>query len=238
LEGALGLVASYGPSYSGAEDYRLRIGPAGFLRYGRFTVSGAGGFKTRRDDDVERGVAAEVIDSGDLRLSVSARWSNGRHESNSDRLAGMGDIDGTVLARLRLQWSPDGPWAWTVALSVDALGHGSGAVLDLGMARHWALTPTTLLQFGASVALADSTYLQSWYGVTPEQSARSGYAVYRPGGGLREASAQLTLRTEFDRRWAAYAGTGVSLQLGAAADSPLVQRRFGASVGAGLVWRF
>jgi outer membrane scaffolding protein for murein synthesis (MipA/OmpV family) len=237
-EGAIGLVSQYGPNYFGAEDYRVRLGPAGFVRYGRITVSGSGGFTTRRDDDVERGVAASLIERDHLRLSLSARWTNGRRESNSDRLSGMGDIQGTVLARLRVLWTPEGPWHYALGVSTDLLGNGNGWIADVGVAREWQLAPQTKLHFGASLSVGGDTYMQSWYGVTPEQAARTGYAVYTPGNGLRDISLGLTVRHEFGPRWGGFLSTGLSTQLGAAADSPLVQQRTGWSVGSGLAWRF
>ena len=109
--GAIGLIGSYGPSYGGAEDDRVRLRPAGFIRYGRITISGAGGFRTRRDDEVDRGVSASLIQRKTLRLSLSGRWTHGRSEADSDRLAGLGDIPGTVLAHAALRCTPEGPWA-------------------------------------------------------------------------------------------------------------------------------
>ncbi len=238
FEGAVGLIAHHAPSYGGAEDYRLRLSPAGFLRYGRFTISGAGGFTTRRDDDVERGFAAALVDRDDLRLSLSGRWTQGRQDSASPRLAGLGDIEGTLLARLRLQWRPASPWIYSLAVNIDALGHGNGWIADLGVARTWVIGPQTKLNFSAALTFGSDTYMQSWYGITPEQAQRSGYAVYRPGNGFRDFGAGLTLRHEFSRHWGSYLNGGISEHIGAARHSPLVLQPSGASVGAGLVYRF
>lgn len=238
FEGAVGLISSYGPEYGGADRSAWRFRPAGFLRYGRITISGAGGFTTHRDDDVERGVSAELLQRRTWRVSLSGRWTGGRQESDSELLAGMGDIEGTVLARLRVQWLPEGPWRYALAVSTDVLGHGGGTMGEVGAARSWALAPQTRLQFGAGLSFGSDTHMQSWYGVTPEQSARSGYAVYTPGNGLRDVSAGLTLRHELGKHWGSYVGARASWEVGAAARSPLVQQRLGWSVGGGLVWRF
>lgn len=238
FEGAIGLVSSFGPAYGGAEDMRWKLSPAGFIRYGRFTISGAGGFTTRRADDVERGFAANLQVREDLRMSLSARWTGGRRETSSERLSGLGDVDATLLARLRLQWKPEGDWTWSAAINTDLLGHGSGWIVDLGGTRNWRLSPSTLLQVGGALTYGGDTYMQSWYGVTEQQSLRSGYAVYTPGNGLRDLSFGATVRTEFSREWAGFVSVGSSQHLGAAADSPLVQKKFGFAVTGGVAWRF
>lgn len=238
VEGAIGLLTSYGPAYDGADRSAWRWRPAGFLRIGRVTLSGAGGFTTRREDDVERGVAASLVERRSWRLSLAGRWTGGRQEGDADGLAGMGDIPGTVLARARLQWLPDGPWRYALGVNADVLGRGHGWMVDLGAARSWTLAPATRLQWSAGLSLADAEHMRTWYGVTADQALRSGYAVYRPGGGLRDLSSGLTLRHDLGPRWGSYAGIHASWQLGPAADSPLVRQRLGWSVGAGLVWRF
>lgn len=238
FEGAIGLVSSYGPEYGGAQKSAWRFRPGGFVRYGRLTISGAGGFTTRRDNDVERGVSAALVERETLRVSLSARWTNGRKSDDSDALAGMGDIQGTVLARLRVHWQPEGPWRYSLAVNTDVLGHGNGYVVDLGAARAWTLDDQTRLLFSTGASFGSDTYMQSWYGVTPEQAQRTGYAVYTPGNGMRDVNLDLTLRHEFGKHWGSFVGTGLSWQVGAAAQSPLVQRRLGWTVGAGLVWRF
>lgn len=238
FEGAIGLLGAYGPEYGGAQRWTWRFRPAGFVRYGRLTLSGGGGFTTRRDNDVEQGLSAALVDRRTLRVSLSGRWTNGRQETDSGALAGMGNIQGTVLARLRVRWLPDGPWQYSLAVNTDALGHGNGWLAELGVSREWRLDPSTRLQFSSGLAYGSDTYMQSWYGVTPAQAQRTGYAVYTPGNGLRDVSAGLTLRHELGPRWASYIGAGASWQIGAAANSPLVQRPAGWSMGGGLVWRF
>lgn len=238
FEGAIGLMSTYGQEYPGAEKSGWGFRPAGFLRYGRITLSGAGGFTTRRDDEVERGLAAELVNRKDWRVNLSGRLSNGRRESASAALAGMGDIESTILARLRIQWTPPGGWKYTLAFSSDVLGHGSGWIADLGASRTWALGPDTKLVYGVDLSFGSDTYMQTWYGVTPEQSQRTGHPVYTPGNSLRDISTGLTLRHEFGKRWGAFVGGRVGRQLGDAAASPLVRRVHGWEAAGGLVWRF
>lgn len=238
FEGAIGLMSTYGQEYAGAQKSGWGLRPAGFLRYGRITLSGAGGFTTRRDDEVERGLAAELVKRDEWRVSLSGRLSTGRRESASAALAGMGDIEGTILARLRIQWTPPGGWKFTLAFSSDVLGHGSGWIADLGATHTWALGPDTRLVYDVDLSFGSDTYMQTWYGVTPEQSQRTGYPVYTPGNSLRDLSTGLTLRHEFGKRWGGFVGARAGRQLGDAAASPLVRRVQGWELTSGLVWRF
>lgn len=238
FEGAIGLVASYGPEYAGAEKSGIGFTPAGFVRYGRWSLSGAGGFTTRRNDDVERGVAASVVERDNLRVSMALRFDNGRSDSGSDRLDGMGDIDPTVRGKLQLRWSPARDWSLNTSISIDVLGKGGGWVADAGASRTWRWSPQTRLQVSGGFSWADARYLQNWYGVTPAQAERSGYPVYTPGAGLRDVDLSITLRTELGPHWAGFVRAGASRQLGPAADSPLTERAEGWSLGGGLVWRF
>lgn len=238
FEGAVGLVATWGPEYAGARAHSLSLRPAGFVRYGRISISGAGGFTTRRNDDVERGLAASLVQRQNFKVSLALRYDHGRSESDSDRLDGMGDIDATLRARLLLRWMPDRNWTLSTAVSADVLNRGGGWFGDVSVSRGWSLSPDTRFSLGATLSYAGDTYLQTWYGVNAEQSALTGYPVYRPREGLRELNVGATLRSELGPHWAGFVSAGAGRELGPAADSPLVERPGGWSVGGGLVWRF
>ncbi len=122
--------------------------------------------------------------------------------------------------------------------SFDALGNGGGYVVEAGLSRNFIIDSRQRVILGAAFAAAGDRYLQTWYGVTPEQSARSGYAVYSPHSGLRDLRANATWRVEFEPQWAGFATLGATHLLGPAADSPLTRRRDGVSLAAGIARRF
>jgi outer membrane scaffolding protein for murein synthesis (MipA/OmpV family) len=237
-EGAIGLLINHSPTFPGAGDFKTRIRPAGFIRWGRVTISGAGGFTTKREDDVERGLDTELVRRDNLRASVALRFDNGRLETDSPYLAGMGKIRKTVRARLGVRYDIDRNWQVVAATSLDILGHGGGASADLSLGRSWRLTPKTEWIMGTGISMGNARYMQAWHGVTPEQSAASGYPVYEPGAGLRSVGLSGTLRSEFAHRWAGFAGFGYSHALGAAADSPLTRGKNALQFTGGVAWRF
>lgn len=239
-EGAIALNTSYGPTYAGSGGSGIRLTPGFFLRYGRFSISSAGGFVSRRSDDIIRGLGVDLKRTERVRVSLSGRYDGGRDESRDPALAGMGDIKPTLRLRLGGSWQVHQDWRVGFGWSVDAFGRGGGNWGEVNIGREYRLTPATTWSWGTSLAIGGDRYMQTYYGVTPEQSANTGgrYPVYEPGFGLRDFTATIGLRTELNDEWVAIGGFGASRTLGPAAKSPLVTERNGWSVNAGLAYRF
>lgn len=237
-EGAVGLTLSHRPEYSGAAQAVTKVSPALFLRYGRWTITNASGFVTRRADDVVRGLGMDMVRSDRLRLNLALRFDAGRSEGTSAALAGLGDIKPTVRARLNMGWRFDGPWRLGASWSADALGRGGGNFGDVSVGWEQRVTPAIVLAAGVSLAAAGDRYMQTYYGVNESQAAATGYPVYTPAAGLRDIGTNMTVRMDLGDRWILLAGAGASRLLGTAADSPLSTRRSGWGMNAGLAWRF
>ncbi len=152
-EGAVGLTLGYGPAYVGSDDYNIGLKPALYLRYGRFSLSSGAGFATRRADQVLRGLGVDLWSTERLRVSLAARLDNGRSESSSPALAGMGDVDGTLRARVSGTWKLDEAGKLGAAASIDALGRGQGTTGEVSFAREQPLTPDTVWTWGGSLTL-------------------------------------------------------------------------------------
>ncbi len=239
FEAALGLVLSYGPAFAGASDVGLKPSVAGFIRYGRFTLTGPGGFTTRRNDEVQRGLAADVFQTDHVRVNVSLRMDGGRRASSSPQLAGLGDIDPTLRMRWGVRWTPSPGWAVAAGTNLDLLGRVGGAVMDAGVSHVWPLTATSSLSVGAGLTAGSRRTMQAWHGVTAEQAAASGYASYAPAAGMRDANVAWTWRKEWpEAQWALFTSASASRLLGPAAASPLALQRNGWRLTSGLARRF
>ncbi|EHR72668.1 outer membrane protein V [Burkholderiales bacterium JOSHI_001] len=237
-EGAIGLILHHEPSYSGSGEMVDKAVPAFYLRYGRFTITNASVFVTRRQDDVLRGASADLLRSDTLRVNLALRVDNGRRETASDRLTGLGEVKRTVRGRLSLGWNFAPDWRLSLGLSPDLLGHGGGTSFDAGVVRDFRLGPRSVVSLGTGLTYGNARNLQSYYGVTPEQSARTGYAVYTPGAGLTGTSVSLGWRGDINERWTAFATGSASRMLGPVLDSPIVTGTRNWSVSSGLAWRF
>jgi MipA family protein len=236
---AVGFVASIGPEYAGGDRVSTSVQPGFALRWGRFSFASRSAFAVRSSDPGARGGLRVELAQGDrFRAGLGLRADGGRPESNSDRLAGMGDVRGTVRARLSASYRLDDAWRLGSAVMVDALGRGTGTLVDFNIVRTQRLTERTSLGTALTVVGGDSNYMQAYFGVTPEQAQRSGYAEYEPGAGVRDLSLSIGTRTELSPAWVVFSGASASRLVSAAASSPLTFQRNGWSLSAGLVYRF
>jgi len=97
---------------------------------------------------------------------------------------------------------------------------------------------------GATVVLfteatwGDSKSNGTYYGVTPEQSAASGFAAYQPGSGLRYVSLGVIGGYDLSRHWTLIGAVQQRWLQGDVAQSPLADCRQNTYANAGIAYRF
>jgi hypothetical protein len=77
------------------------------------------------------------------------------------------------------------------------------------------------VELGGSLACGDGTYMQSYYGVTPQPSATSVYPVSSPAPGLRDPALSTGVVAELAADRVGFVNAGISQALGPVLDSPL-----------------
>ena len=237
---ALGAALSHGPDFAGAQGRQMSLTPGLYLRYGRLSLASRSAFVVRSSDPgtAGGGLRLDLSRSDALRIGLGLRNESGRRESSSPELRGMGDLPRSLRLRLAARWALPEDWRLSSSLSVDALGRGGGWLGELSLSRELPLTPHTSWGGNAALTLADRRHLQSRFGVTPEQAARSGHATYTPGSGLREMSLSAGIRSRLSPSWTAFGGVSLSRLLGPARRSPLTREPQGLGLSAGLVFSF
>jgi outer membrane scaffolding protein for murein synthesis (MipA/OmpV family) len=238
LDGAITLIAQRGPDYLGARDYGQSLRPGFFVRWGRLSVSSGGSWAAVRQDDDLRGLGLDLTRTDDLRISLGLRVDSGRRESSSPALAGMGDVKRTIRARIGGTWKFAPDWRLGGGWTIDAFSRGGGNILETKLEHDWRLSQRLELTTGAALNLAGSRYMRTYFGVTADQSALSGYPEYNPGTSWRDVQIYSTLRADIGDDWVGLVGLGYNRALGRAADSPLTQRPNAWTLTTGLGWRF
>ena len=153
-----------------------------------------------------------------LRVTVDL----GRDESDAKALAGMGDIDIRPEVGGFFNYFITPEWFLTTSFRYGAGNDRNGSQTDVGVGWSSQLAPQWRAGLGVAATYVNSKYMEAFYGVTPEQSARSGYAVYTPGAGWRDVRASASLTYFFNPDWSLTGAVTVRALQGALKASPIV----------------
>ncbi|WP_051516970.1 MipA/OmpV family protein [Herbaspirillum sp. RV1423] len=216
----LGLGAAYMPRYAGSDEYKGVALPVINV------VTPWGGFIDSDEGIGYRRVFGEkFIASAALGYDPGRKDSNERLKPGSDKLKGMGEVKGAALLNLSLGYRI------TQNLTISAGASQPLSNRDRGRNYYAKVDATVLTMPKDSLAVAGSAhfgsadYNQSYFGVTANQSANSGFATYTPGSGLYALKAGITWTHRFDENWSLLAATEATRYMTKAGDSPIVKAR-------------
>lgn len=68
----------------------------------------------------------------------------------------------------------------------------------------------------------DQDYQQTYFGISHDNSVRSGLPVYRPDSGFRDVTVGLSVGYQLNARWGLLARTSLTRYVGDTADSPII----------------
>ena len=166
----IGGAAEWEPIYEGARAYRTSGGPVINIRLRdeAFFSTGEGlGYNILRGDHYEFGVGLAY----DLGRKASEDLTN-LHGMGNISPAPVGKLYGSVVLSRKFPLILRGT-------ARQFIGGANGAVADLGVYMPLPGSSKTFVMFaGPSITLATRHYLQTVYGVTPDQSLASGHPVY------------------------------------------------------------
>jgi len=89
--------------------------------------------------------------------------------------------------------------------------------------------PQWRLSVGASLTVANTAYMQAYFGIDAAQAAASGYRPFAARGGLRDARSSVTLSYQISRDFSLTGAVTTTTLGGDAADSPLTRKKQSAS---------
>ncbi len=206
---ALGGGIAADPNFQGSDKYRLHPTLFLFAGYGRFFV----GFG---------GVGVNLLRSPGLRAGVIVSLAPGRNESTDARLAGLGDVDRTVQVGL-FAVRATRAFVTRGAVYVGGDHHGSMARLDI-LGRFRAGERVGFFA-GPGLTWGSGQYNQTFFGVTSEQSARSGFPEFAANAGINNVRLTAGSSYRFAENWRLFGGVTASRLTGDAAASPITETR-------------
>lgn len=215
--------ASFGAARStsnlgGASTERPQWSPILGLDYtrGRFFAS------------TQRGLGVQFSGAEGLGGFVAAAYSAGRKDGNakdSPRLVGMGRIPGSPLLLAGADFVTLGDALSLTVTAALPTKREQGGTVQLAATAGMPLSRALSASVSLAATYADRKHAQTFYGVTPQQAARSGNPVFSPDAGWIGHQAALGLNYSFDKSWSASASLGREQRTGDAAQSPLFPRR-------------
>lgn len=239
----VGLFTAYGPAYLGADEYQLVGGPLIQVRYDRAFFS------------FQDGLGYDLIRSGGWRAGPAIGLRQSRRQSGDSFLRIAGDRTDDLQGMGTIEASADigGYVAYERGAFAAKLDVRQASNTDLGLiatlsARYTVMIPLSsrsgppaIFSIGPRMSIVDDKYSQTYFGVTAEQSMRSGMREYRAKGGLLSAGVGASAIVPLNNRLSAMVLAGYDRLTEDAARSPLVEDRGSrnqATVGLGLVYRF
>ena len=208
---ALGILYFHSPLYAGSEQMRTIVVPSGtaILTNGFFAdpISGIG-----------------YNASTDTRFEYGPRVTLGLGREDTAAVHGLGMIHNVLNvggfanynATERLQFQST--LRYGSGYNQDGMLVDIGASYDIFQEGHVAVTVDTTLSY------ANAAYMQSFYGVTPAQSAASGYTPYSPRAGVQWYTGELSITAPVHPKALAYFSVEYTRLSGPAADSPIAKK--------------
>jgi MipA family protein len=213
------------PEYPGAEDSEASPIPAVDIAYGSHLFL-----------NWRRGIGAYFVNNPRWQLGASLYQRGDRDHRDSPRLAGLEDIDDSAVAQLLFTRS-FGPLLVSTTVA-QAISENTGLTVEATAEWRFHLSAATFATLGARGVFGDGKYMQTWFGVTPEQARASGLAEHSIGSGLRTGGAFASVSHELSPQWRIAAFAAYDVLVGDPADSPIVEREAMPTLGLGAFYRF
>ena len=215
----VGAVAIAQPKYEGGKDYEVTGAPVikfdGPNPFGSFLRVDA-----RNINDVGLG----LLNVGSFSAGPALGYRFDREEDDGRRLRGLGDVDGGLLVGGFARYDFKPAYVRASYLTQVTGEEDAGGILRLQVGADFKASPQLFLKSFAAIEFADDDYMQTYFGVTAAQSARSGLTRYTPESGVKSFHIGATAEYEFAPTWTAIAGIEYGRLVGDAADSPVVER--------------
>lgn len=203
-----GLSAAYNPRYDGADEHHTQGGPTIEVRYRDIAFASTG-----------EGIGVNLLRGKNYRAGMAMTFDLGRRAADSRDSHGLGNVNTSPELKFFGEYL-----VFPVVLRMDArraFGGHNGWIGDLSAYMPVYGTKKFYVFVGPSVTLADDHYMKSYFGVTAQQSANSGYPTYTAHAGVKSVNAGGSATWMITDHWLFNAIAGGQRLMGDAADSPL-----------------
>jgi MipA family protein len=212
--GVVGAAVLVGREYQGSNESRVRVLPGIDYQWGNGFFAGT-----------LNGIGYNASSRSDLAYGIRITPDFGRRESRSTVLRGLGNIEARPEIGAFFNISPMANVVLSSSLRYGSGNDRNGLLLDLGAG--WSTALTQNLRFGTNLAAtwANTDYMKERFGISAAQAARSGYATYSPGSGVRDVRLGMSLVYRFNPQWSLTSFVNHSVLTGDSRRSPIVREQ-------------
>ncbi len=202
----LGAGVAVSPEYEGSDDYEASPWPILGLDY--LSIPGLVTFGSINPQ------------GGGLSIGPSFGYNG---ERDDDDLDGLDDVDATYEAGLKLGYEWENAEIYGEARY--AFGGADGFVGALGANAIARPSQALLLKAGPRATFASDDYMDTYFGVDPDEFVRSGgkFDAFEADGGFKSVGLEASARYEFAPTWFLNAEGSYMRLVGDAEDSPVVR---------------
>ncbi len=211
--GRVGIVAIQTTQYQGSDESRSLARPSIDYEWSNGWFAGT-----------STGIGKQWGASDGIQYGAKLLYDFGREESNSKALRGLGNIDPSVDFAVFAQYAIGNGFSGKTLLRYGSGVDNKGALLELGLNYGTALSDKVRFAAGVGTTFANGHYMQSYFGVTAKQSLASGYKVYTPTAGIRDATVNVSLMYMLSPKIALTGVLTNKTLLGDTKDSPMVKK--------------
>jgi len=234
----VGIAAGMAPDYQGSKDYKFVGAP--FFKYTFWNE--------RYVSLIGTELNVNMVDHPWLRAGLSVNYVPGRGSSVENVvIKDMKKIDDTVEVGgfVGAEWIDPVNSRHRLSASLDYLHDvanvSNGYTITLA-GRWWYPVATPVdITIGASTTWADDNYMQTYFGVTPENVGTSGLPFFDAHKGIRDVSLIPGVVVHLSREWHVAAGFRYQYLCNDAKESPVVKEEGNANqwiagLGVAYVW--
>lgn len=217
---SLGLGAVHQAKYPGSSKAKTTVFPILSANYGRYYIGAlpVGGLPAGV------GMSFYRDQNWNIGAGVGYEFTNPREESDASILRGMGDIDRTTLGSFFASYSLD--WLRvTGAVLSDLGGKDQGVRVLLDLQGRYRVSDRLMLTAGPALVWANSTYTQTFFGVTAGQSASSGLPQYRTSSGVNSVALAIGASYQLTPQWGVGTRLSANQLRGDAVNSPITEKK-------------
>ena len=172
---SLGVGPSYQPDYFGSDDYEFRPDPQVYIKVRNFLFL---------DDD---GADLALIGFSGFAIGPSIRVAGRRREEDNVALQGLGDIGFTFEAGGFIATTFLDRMLVRAKVRKGVTGGHDGLVIDGAGTVLLFTTPRFSASLSGQVSWVDDSYADTFFSITPDQSAASGLPIYDADAGFRDS---------------------------------------------------